>query len=320
MIWLIIALIVAYLIIVALSIRTKIKTSGMTKEFIVSKCLWGIVILIAIVYSLSIVLPLLWAISTSLKDSVDFATNEFGLPEEWHFENFRIVLSKLKIREGRYEYDAADMLMNSFSYSVIGSFVGVFWVTLVAYIMGRFKFFGNNLLYNVGVLIMLIPVVGSLASSMIIKKRWGLYDNMYLDIMLPPATAFSGIYFMMLHGVFKGIPQTYSEAAYMDGANEWVVMFKIIIPMALPTCATIYILSFISHWNTYESFLIWYPSTPNLAYGMFKFQTLATSGASAATVPQIMAGFFIVMIPTLILYLLSQKLLKSNFMVGGIKG
>jgi ABC-type glycerol-3-phosphate transport system permease component len=97
-------------------------------------------------------------------------------------------------------------------------------------------------------------------------------------------------------------------------------MFKIILPMVLPTCATLFVLDFITQWNAYESFLIWYPSTPNIAYGMYTFQNNASQGSGAATVPEILAGFIMCMIPSSILYLSTQKLIQSKFTVGGLKG
>ena len=57
---------------------------------------------------------------------------------------------------------------------------------------------------------------------------------------MPPSTAFSGMYFMIIYGACKSISMTYSEAAYIDGANEYRVMFTVILPMVLPTLCTIY--------------------------------------------------------------------------------
>ena len=213
------------------------------------------------------------------------------------------------------------MLFNSIVYAGISPLVSVFWVTLVAYIMARYPFKGNAFIYNLGLIIMMFPIVGNTASDMIFKQKIGLYDNMYLSILVPPATAFSGMYFLMLYGAFKGIPKAYSEAAKIDGANDYVIMFRVIIPLVLPTCATLYVLGFVAAWNAYESFLIWYPSTPNLGYGMWYFQYHAkTDGSSAVRTPTILAGFVVCMIPSIALYLSSQKLITGKFTVGGLKG
>lgn len=190
----------------------------------------------------------------------------------------------------------------------------------MAYVMSRFRFRGNRFLYNLGIVLMLIPIVGNTASTMIIYKKWNLYDNLYAVLFIPPSTAFSGMNFLVLYGALKAIPLTYSEAAYLDGASEYTVMFRIIIPMVIPTCATFYLLGFIASWNAYESYLIWYPSTPNLSYGMYKYTRSATTGAGALSMPEILAGLTFATLPSTILYLSFQKIIRSKLTVGGLKG
>lgn len=304
--------------------KTKISLKAVTGDKVASSCFWGIVGAVAIVYCISLIIPLAWSLMTAFKTPVDYILNSFGFPKVKKFglapENFINVLKRFQLRQGTRLYGLFDMLFNSLLYAIVPSLSGVFWMTAVAYVMARYKFWGNKALYNLGLVVMLIPIVGNMASSMIIKKAMGLYDNMYVSILIPPATAFSGMHFLILYGALKAIPFAYSEAAEIDGASRYAVMFKIILPMVLPTCATLFILDFITNWNSYESFLIWYPSTPNIAYGMYTFQSTASQGSGAATVPEILAGFIMCMIPSAILYLSSQKLIQSKFTVGGLKG
>ena len=91
------------------------------------------------------------------------------------------------------------------------------------------------------------------------------------------------------------------------------------LPMILPTDMVIFVLSFLGSWNDYQTFMIWLPSTPNLAYGLYMFQGISRKLYKASTV-EIMAGFSLVIIPTVILYVSSQKLILSKFTVGGLKG
>jgi len=79
------------------------------------------------------------------------------------------------------------------------------------------------------------------------------------------------------------------------------------------------ILGFIGAWNDYSSFMLWMPSTPNLAYGLYLFQQNA-SNVSNSNVCEVMAGFSIVIIPTIVIYFACHRLISSNFMIGGIKG
>ncbi|MBQ8283969.1 MAG: carbohydrate ABC transporter permease [Clostridia bacterium] len=293
--------------------KTTYSFRSITPSKLISSCFWGIVGAVAIVYCCSLIIPLAWSLMTALKTPVDYILNSFGFPKVEKYglapENFINVLQRFKLRQGTRIYGLADMLINSMLYAVVPSLSNVFWMTVVAYVMARYKFWGNKALYNLGLIVMLVPIVGNMASSMIIKKALHLYDNMYVSILIPPSTAFSGMHFLILYGAMKVVPFAYSEAAEIDGAGRYSIMFKIIIPMVIPTCATLFILEFIANWNAYENFLIWFPSTPNIAYGMYSFQSAASQGSGAATVPEILAGFIMCMIPSAILYLSSQKLI-----------
>lgn len=291
-------------------------------SFIISRVLWSLVGWLALVYCASLLVPLFWMLYTSFKSGFEYTIDTFGLPNEWHFENYAKILPMIKVEESGVIYDLPIMLFNSFYHAFVGPLQSNFWMAVVAYVIARINFKGGRFIYNLGLVIMLIPLTGSTAATMIFKQKIGLYDNLYLSDIIPPATPFSGIYFMMLYSTLKAIPFDYSDAARIDGASEYRIMFQIIIPMVIPTIATFFLLGFIGAWNTYEEFLIWYPSTPNLAFGLWKFQsgTGATAGSDGATIPQILAGFVIAMIPTMAIYLSAQGLISSKFTVGGLKG
>ena len=303
--------------------RIRFSVKGVKVHTVISKCLWAIVSTIAIIYCLSLILPLVWMLMSSLKGDFEFMFDPFGFPKPMYFSNYVEILDRLSVTNGYgVTYSVLDMLFNSLVYSFGNSLKSVFWITSVAYVVSRFDFKFHRFLYAFGILIMMIPITGNLAATMILQKSLGLYDNMYAHLLVPPVSAFSGLYFMVLHGALKGIPKEYSEAARIDGASEYRVMYGVIIPMILPTCLTIYVLNFVTLWNNYEEFLVFFPSTPNLAYGMYYFQYRATAGSAgnAATTPMILAGLTLCMIPSLIIYLLSQKIMRSNFTVGGLKG
>ncbi len=329
MIELIIAVAVLYLIMfltflfrIRLHIKPKLELTVTRKgKGVLSAAIWSAWGTLAIVYCVSLIIPIIWMLYTSFKPSWEYTLNTFSFPKEFMPSNYIRALQGLKITQGLYTYGAVDMFVNSLYYSILSPLNGIVWTTLVAYVMSRYRFRGSKFLYNLGIIIMLIPIVGNIAAQMILYTKLGLYDNMYVAILLPPATAFSGMNFMILYGALKMIPMAYTEAAKIDMANDFTIMIKIIIPMVIPTCATLYILGFVTAWNTYEAFLIWYPSTPNLAYGMYMFQQNATQGSTAALqMPEILAGMVLVMIPSLLLYIASQKLISSKFTVGGLKG
>ncbi|MDY2901735.1 MAG: ABC transporter permease subunit, partial [Candidatus Borkfalkiaceae bacterium] len=218
-------------------------------------------------------------------------------------------------------YPAEYRFPQMFGFSVIWAFstslINVFFTTIVAYVMAKYRFRGREFLYALGIFVMITPIVGNFPSAMTVKKALHVYDNMLLTVITTPSTVFSGVHFMLMFAAFKHVSWTYAEAAFIDGASDHRVMYAIMIPLVLPTCAVLFVLQFLGAWNDYGTFIIWLPSYPTLAYGMLTFQ--ANADKYGATMPEIMAGFTLVAIPNIILYLAAQKLILAKFTVGGLK-
>ncbi len=271
---------------------------------------------------ISLLLPLVWLLYTSFKTPVEYFENTIALPQKWIFSNYTSVIPLLQTEvitsESIIVYDAADMILTSIIWSGSISFVSMFFTLITAYVMAKYTFIGNKIIYMIGIFVMIVPIIGALPSAMVIKKALGVYDNMFMHVVVSPGVCFSGMWFLLFYAGWKGIPWSYAEAAFIDGAGHWSVMLRIMLPMMLPTFSAIFLLSFLGNWNDYGTFIIWLPSYVNLAYGMYQFQMFATNfGASP---PQVMAGFVICMIPTVVLYLFTQKLISSKLTVGGLKG
>ena len=271
-------------------------------------------------YCVSLLIPLVWMIFTSLKDEISYSIDNLGFPKKLVFQNFADVLTKyLFIEKNGLRYGVDIMFTNSILWSTGNTFMGVMGTVFCAYILSRYNFVGNKLIYTIGIVQMVLPIVGSLPSAYVINRALGIYDNLFMKI-LTSWGGFSGLNFLILYAAFKAIPKDFNEAAEVDGAGPYLIMFKIILPMVLPVMTTLFVVGFISVWNDYSTILVWLPSYPNLPYGMYAFQLGATGGGDGAGITIIMAGFVIVMLPTIILYALSQKIINSNFVVGGIKG
>lgn len=297
----------------------KIKHSGSVPVIVYNI----IIFLVLALYCASLLFLIVWMLYASFKSAVDYALNTFGLPNEWVIENYTEVFRLLKVKvstsRGIVEYNMLDMAVFSVVRSAGTSLIMVFTQTCVAYILSKYKFFGNKFIYTLGIVVMIIPIVGNLPSAMLVRKSLGIYDNLALHILTSPSVIF-GLHFLILYGAFKSISWSYAEAAFIDGAGHYSVMFRIILPMMIPTCVALFVLDFLSSWNDYMTHLVWLPSYPNLAYGMYRFQYDATGGNSSVTTPMILAGFTIVMIPTVALYGGLQGIIMRQLNVGGLKG
>lgn len=286
----------------------------------IDKTIRTILWVVLVVYCLSLLILPIWMFLTSLKDPLEYASNSFALPTSFNFENYKSVFEKLQISiDYQTTYTLWDMAGFSILYAVGVSLMSVILTTCMAYVIAKYKFPGRNFLYSLGIVIMIVPIVGNLPSAMVIRKTLGTYDNILLTILTSPVTAFSGLHFLLLHGAFKQLPWDYAEAVFVDGGGHYSAFFRMYLPMILPTMTVIFVLNFLGAWNDYMTFMLWLPSTPNLAYGLYLFQGVSRA-LYKSSITEIMAGFTIVIIPTVIMYLASQKLILSKFTVGGLKG
>ena len=281
---------------------------------------WNIIL---IVYCISLLIPIVWMIFTASKSYSEYYENTFLWPNRWVFTNFKTAIQKLKIEviNGKQiiTYGIWDMAVISIVYAVGKSLVCLLLHVVCAFVISRFnKYSFCRFLYLLGIFVMVTPIIGSSVSAMVVKKALGIYDNLLLTILTSCACAFSGFYFILLYGAVKSVPKSYDEAASIDGAGYFTILFKIVLPIILPVCTVSFVLSFLTNWNDYGTFLIWLPSWPNLSYGIYKFQNDAS--LYTATINEVMAGFAMIMIPTMFLYLSCNRLITSKFSVGGLKG
>ncbi len=273
-----------------------------------------------ILYSLSLIVPLVWAMLTSLKSHLEFRLNVIGLPEVWEWGNYPFVFSKMYVTI-QTETGSANVGMGlMFLYTILYALGCAFFNTLVpcltAYTCARFPYKFSKVIYGAVIVTMILPIVGSLPAEIQMSKNLGLYDSIWgLWIM---KANFLGMYFLVFFSTFKNIPMTYTEAAKIDGANNGMILFKIILPLVRNTFLTITLINFITFWNDYQVPLLYMPSFPTLAVGMFKIAD--TSENTLSRVPIRLAGSMIMLAPILAVFAFTHKYLMGNLAIGGIKG
>lgn len=255
---------------------------------------------------------------TSLKNLPDFMANRIGLPTQWIFKNYAdaFELYKQKIDGGRWVY-FGEMFFNSLLYAGGCAAFATITPCLVAYCCAKYKVFLNKFIYGSVIVGMILPVVGTLPSSILVMKSLGLYDTMYgMWIM---KLNYMGTYFLIFYGTFKGLSNEYKEAAVIDGAGEYTVLFKVVLPLVSGTMAAVFLLNFISFWNDYQTPLIYLKNVPTAAVGLYRFVYMPVS-ATKSTKPMQMTGCMIMFLPVFILFMCFRNLFMGNLTVGGIKG
>ena len=161
---------------------------------------------------------------------------------------------------------------------------------------------------------MILPVVGSLPASYKLRIDLGIYDTPW---QLITATGGFGFNFLILYGFFNNVSWSYAEAALVDGASDDRIFWRIMLPQAAPAILTLTILSFIGGWNDYMGPILYYPSYPTLASGLYLYELIAKR---TGNYPIYFAGALISIIPILIIFIAFQDTIVTSVSAGGLKG
>ena len=286
-----------------------------------------IILTLLSLYVLSLFGLLLWGLMTSVKADEEYGTSiikssmyQFPRSFVMHIGN---VMESMKISA------SADSLFTDEKvsfwevtlYSVLFAGGCAFFKTLVttltAYTCARFNFKSSKIVYSIVIIVMMIPVVGNLPSELYMANTFNLYNHIWgLWVM---RSNFLGLYFLVMYNSFKGIPMAYSEAAKVDGANNWQIMIRLAFPMIKGTFLTIMLIYFVEFWNEYQVPLVYLPSFPTLGYTVYD-SIFGSLRQEIRYAPSQFTLAFTVVLPILVLFLIFQDKLMGNVTVGGIKG
>lgn len=273
------------------------------------------------IYSISLFIPILWGIFASLKDPIELRLNMFGLPKNWLFSNYTMVLKTFYVPvqtasgATRNVY-VWEQLIYSIVYAVGGAFLQTFVQYIMAYVSARFKFKFGKVVYAIVVFALAFPQVGTMASSLYVAGALHLTDNIVGILVI--RGYFLGMYFLVFHAQLKAFPKDFSEAAYIDGAGNFTVMFRIIFPMVSTSFFSIALLQFIASWNDYTTPMLYMPNVPTLSYGLYYYNDLCRINVIMNT-PMKLTACIMMVIPVLVLFLIFHKRLLGNVSMGGLK-
>lgn len=274
--------------------------------------IWFIVaFVIFILYSLLVIAFFGWALKCSLMDPDEFYYNPVALPTKLYFENYKIAFEVLEYSNTTF----FGMVINSLWFSIGGAVLNVFIHCCTGYVFGKYEFWGKKFMLSVAIFTMIIPIVGSLpASYRLICGTLGINNSpLYLITMLGGL----GSNLMIMMAFFKGIDRSYAEAAFIDGATDWQVFIKIMIPMAKGPILAIGIMAVIGGWNNYTTPILYLDKMPTLASGLYYFNQAIQYVDNK---PAYFAGVIMTMIPALVLFSISSNRIMGNVVMGGLKG
>lgn len=330
--------------------KTKVKEHKKKGKF---SPLFLIIGIILTLYALSIFFVLGWGFLNTFKHSNDFSLdrNVLGLPnpdrskDQMAFGNYALCLEYLSVSVGTEYLTASgpvsesatvmipEMLLNTILYAVVSAIIMAFVPAICAYVCAEYKYKFSGIMYAVNLFVITMPIVGTTVPTLTLVRTIGLYNNWIGNYILK--FTFTGSYFFVYWAFYKGFSGSYSEAAEIDGASQLQILTRIIIPLSAKTITTVALLVFVGLWNDYNTPMLYMPTHPTLAYGIWRVAysgmigTQPPAGMTALEygiikrqfygVPMKITACMILALPILIIFIIAKDKLMGNLSMGGVK-
>lgn len=287
---------------------TEEKSRRSAKKTVLSIIKHAVLILVAV----TMLLPFFWMVSTSLKTS----NNVFTIPPQWIPD---------PVKWGNYPdvFKAVPFLryiLNTVGYTIAVTFFEVIVSVIVAYGFSRFNFRFKKSLFMFLLLTIMIPGEITIVPGYIFWAKLGeLFNTSFINTYIPlilPAVGGQAVHVFFMTQYFRTIPKDFSEAAYINGANSWNILWKIYFPISIPAILTIGISSFMGTWNAFLGPLIYLNDSEKftIQVGLAMFQ-----GMFEVNWPLLMAATTISVIPMIILFFSLQKYFIPSNKQDGVK-
>ncbi len=265
-----------------------------------------IVILVAI--AIVMLLPFVWLVSSSLKQQHQI----FQYPPQWipnpvQWENYSNALT----------YKPFHLyLRNSLFIILLNEIATLGTASLCAYGFARIKFPGRDFWFAIVIGTMIMPYVVMVVPTFILFSRLGWIDS-YLPLVIPQFFGGGAFYIFLLRQFFRTIPEELSDAARIDGASEFGIFWRIMLPLAKPALITVGIFTFLGSWNDFFGPLIYLnsPDKFTVAVGLATFRSVL-----ATRWELLMAASTAMIVPVIVLFFFAQRYFIKGIVMTGLKG
>lgn len=279
-----------------------------------------VLFILLVAYTAIMFSMLLWAILSSFKTAHEFYFNPIGFPKKATLEIYNKVVEYSYVRVtyddgSQVDFTIIYQIFNTLLFAGVGSLVSTLVPCITAYVCSKYSFKFNKVISSIVIITMILPIVGAYSSELRILRALGIYDQIWgnwIQKMNP-----LGMYFLVYSAFFVGMSDSYIEAARVEGASEFTIMTKISIPLAIKIITTVYLILFVANWNDYQTVLMYLPSWPTLAVGIYSLSHSTYNELS--NVPSYMAGCLILSVPIVTLFLIFRNKMMGNISMGGVK-
>lgn len=253
--------------------------------------------------------PFLWMALSAFKTKKDLtASPPVWIPSTWTLQNFTDLLDQL---------DMPRYFLNSLIVAVLVTVCNLLFCSMLGYALAKLNFSGRSKVFGVVLAALMVPGNLMILPLYVLMNKLNLLDS-YAGLVLPFAAGAFGVFLMRQFMVT--IPDELLEAARMDGAGEWYIFWRIVLPLVKPALATLTIFTFLGSWNNF----IW----PLIATNDPDKYTLPVALATFANDPNrtvgggngmLMAGSLLVVLPVLLVFAVLQRHFTQGIATAGMK-
>jgi ABC-type glycerol-3-phosphate transport system permease component len=255
-----------------------------------------------------VIMPLAWMVLTALKTHEQVFTEPpwWIPPHPVLFENIEKVFARIDF--GRY-------FANSLFVATAITLLDLFFSTLAGYALAKYEFPGKRIIFALIIMTMMVPFIVIVVPQYILVRDLGWLDT-YQGLIIPFAISSFGIFLM--RQALAGTPDELIDAARIDGAGEWRILFQIVVPMHVPALVSLAILRFLGEWDS----LLW----PLVATNSADMRTMSLGMALmqddryGTDLPTLMAAATMALAPIVMAYAFLQRYFIKSVAGSGLKG
>ncbi|WP_405603098.1 carbohydrate ABC transporter permease [Streptomyces sp. NBC_01410] len=263
-------------------------------------------------WAVMIVLPLLWLVLSSFKTDAQIGGSALSWPSDWSLDVF-----------GRaWDKGIGDYFTNTLIVLVFSVPLTMLFGSMAAYVLARYEFPGNRLIYYFFVGGAMFPVFLALVPLYFMVQRFGML-NTYQGLILVYVAYSMPFTVFFMHSFFRTLPTAVHEAAVIDGASHTRVFFQVMLPMAKPGLLSVGIFNTLGQWNQYILPAVLMQPKDNadperylLTQGLIQLQQ---QQGYATDLPVLFAGVTIAMVPMLVVYLSFQRQVQAGLTSATLK-
>jgi len=255
------------------------------------------------IISFAMIFPMIWMVLGSVKTSEEALDPTMILPDIIHLENVIEVVKDSPLMK---------YIVNSLVVAIVATLIQIVTGAMLAYAFSFIRFKGRNLLFGIVMATYMLPSCATYIPAYVTLAKMGML-NTRAGLIISQCVSIFGIF--LLRTAFLQVPDELIEAAKLDGANDWNILWKIVMPVTRSSFVTFGLMSFISLYNNYmwPSLITKDKNQYLVAQGLRSF--FIDDGAFGTNWAKVMAGSTVIVIPLLILFAFTQR-----WFISGLSG